>query len=216
MTPASSREAAVPAPHPQEGAREGARTDAHEPPGSLRQRAATEAKRYLTFATYLIVVFGTLILFSINIYARIDRDTPHYPGYHFYALGLINALILAKFMLIAEAARLGSLSVGRHISRGPTIYVVLYHALLFTIVLVAAYGLEEVLVGAWHGQAPGVVLPEMAGGPRGVLTFAWVMFVVLLPYFAFQEIDRVLGAGRLRDLLLRARGQASAARDDRG
>ena len=31
----------------------------------------------------------TLILFSINIYARIDRDIPHYPGYHFYALGLL-------------------------------------------------------------------------------------------------------------------------------
>ncbi|MEE7504766.1 hypothetical protein [Methylobacterium mesophilicum] len=210
MPPASSREAAIPDP----GERSGA--DTHEPPVSLWQRVADEAKRYLVFATYLIVVFGTLILFSINIYARIDRDIPHYPGYHFYALGLINALVLAKFMLIAEATKLGSLSFGRRISRRPLVYVVLYRALLFTAVLVAAYGLEEVLLGAWHGQAPGAVLPEVAGGPRGVLTFAWVMFVVLLPYFAYQEIGHVLGAGRLRDLLLCAQGQVRAAREGSG
>lgn len=210
MPPASSREAAIPGPA------EGPRADAQAPPGSLWQRAADEAKRYLAFATYLIVVFGTLILFSINIYARIDRDIPHYPGYHFYALGLLNALILAKFMLIAEATKLGSLNLGRRIGHRPLVYVVLYRALLFTAVLVAAYGLEEVLVGAWHGRAPSAVLPEVAGGPRGVLTFAWVMFVVLLPYFAFQAIDRALGTGRLRDLLLRAQGRVGAAREVRG
>ncbi|MBE7198861.1 MAG: hypothetical protein INR70_13810 [Parafilimonas terrae] len=197
MPPATSREAAGTGPQGLP------RADAREGVGSLWQRATAEAKRYLAFATYLIAVFGTLILFSINIYARIDQDIPHYPGYHFYALGLINALVLAKFMLIAEATKLGSLSLGRRLVRRPLVYVVLYRALLFTAVLVAAYGLEEVLVGAWHGRAPSAVLPKMAGGPRGVLTFAWVMFVVLLPYFAFQEIDRVLGAGRLRDLLLR-------------
>ncbi|GJE13591.1 hypothetical protein [Methylobacterium longum] len=200
MHPAPSREAAG------TGSQGLPRADAPERSGSLWRRAAAEAERYLAFAIYLIVVFGTLILFSINIYARIDRDIPNYPGYHFYALGLINALVLAKFMLIAEATKLGSLRFGRRVGRRPLVYVVLYRALLFTAVLVVAYGLEEVLVGAWHGKAPGAVLPEMAGGPRGVLTFAWVMFVVLLPYFAFREIGRVLGAGRLRDLLLRAQG----------
>ena len=210
MPPASTQEAAIPGPQ------EGPRAGVHAPPGSLWHRAADEAKRYLAFATYLIVVFGTLILFSINIYARIDRDIPHYPGYHFYALGLINALVLAKFMLIAEATKLGSGGLGRRISRRPVVYGVLYRALLFTAVLVAAYGLEEVLVGAWHGQTPGAVLPEVAGGPRGVLTFAWVMFVALLPYFAYREIGRALGAGRLRDLLFRAQGQVHAARSGRG
>lgn len=200
MHPVSSQQAASVAPDPRDLA--AAQTGA--PSGSLKQRAAAEAKRYLAFATYLIVVFGTLILFSVNIYARIDQDIPHYPSYHFYALGLINALVLAKFMLIAEATKLGSLAIGRRIERSPLVYVILYRALLFTAVLVVAYGLEEVLVGAWHGKRPGAVLPEMAGGPRGVLTFAWVMFVALLPYFAFQEIGRVLGTERLRALLLRA------------
>ncbi|MBA9061330.1 MULTISPECIES: hypothetical protein [Methylobacterium] len=195
--------AAAPAPAPAPAPRELPGADGRAKSRSLGRRAAAEAKRYLAFAIYLIVVFGTLILFSINIYARVDQDIPHYPSYHFYALGLINALVLAKFMLIAEAAKLGSLRLGRRITRGPLVYGILYRSLLFTAVLVAAYGLEEVLVGAWHGKAPGTVLPEMAGGPRGVLTFAWVMFVALLPYFAYREIGRVLGGGRLRVLLLR-------------
>jgi hypothetical protein len=204
MHPVSSQQAASVAPDPQDLAP--AETGA--PSESLKQRAAAEAKRYLAFATYLIVVFGTLILFSVNIYARIDQDIPHFPSYHFYALGLINALVLAKFMLIAEATKLGSLAIGRRIERKPLVYVILYRAILFTAVLVVAYGLEEVLVGAWHGKRPGAVLPEVAGGPRGVLTFAWVMFVALLPYFAYQGIGRVLGADRLRALFLRAPGAA--------
>jgi hypothetical protein len=204
MHPNSSQQAASVAPDPQDLAP----VETGAPSGSLKQRAAAEAKRYLAFATYLIIVFGTLILFSVNIYARIDQDIPHFPSYHFYALGLINALVLAKFMLIAEATKLGSLAIGRRIERKPLVYVILYRSLLFTAVLVVAYGLEEVLVGAWHGKRPGAVLPEMAGGPRGVLTFAWVMFVALLPYFAFQEIGRVLGADRLRALFLRAPGAA--------
>src|SRR4051812_43508856 len=69
---------------------------------SIAERAAEEAKRYLAFAAYLVIVFGTLILFSINIYARLDQEVRHYSSYHFYALGLINALVLAKFMLTIE------------------------------------------------------------------------------------------------------------------
>lgn len=202
MPPATSRKAAPVAAEPRDLPRAGGSTQSR----SLWERAAAEAKRYLVFASYLMVVFGTLILFSINIYARIDTDVPYRPSYHFYALGLLNALVLAKFMLIAEAMKLGSLSVGRRIRRGPLIYIILYRSVVFTVVLVLAYALEEVLVGAWNGKAPGVVLPKMAGGPRGVLTFAWVMFVALLPYFAYREVGRVLGAGRLRALLLRAPG----------
>ncbi|MDP4002746.1 hypothetical protein [Methylobacterium sp. NEAU K] len=167
---------------------------------SLASRIAKEAKRYLAFATYLLVVFGTLILFSLNIYARLDQQVQHYPSYHFYALGLINALVMAKLMLIAEAAKIGSGSVGRRLRQGPLAYVILYHALLLTAFLIAAYGVEEVLVGAWHGKAPRDVLAEMGGGPRSVASLAWVMFVALIPYFAYQEFGRVLGEAHLSAL----------------
>lgn len=142
--PPLSQKAASAAPAPLDLARPGG----GEPSRSLKQRAAAEAKRYIAFAIYLVIVFGTLILFSINIYSRIDRSVPNYPSYHFYALGLINALVVAKFVLIAEAAKIGSRTFGRRIQQKPLVYVILYRALLFTAVLVAAYGLEEVLVGA--------------------------------------------------------------------
>ncbi|MCF4129859.1 hypothetical protein [Methylobacterium sp. SyP6R] len=187
------------------------RAGAGPPRPTLAQRAAREAGRYLGFATYLLVIFGTLILFSVNIYARADQDVPHFPSYHFYALGLINALVLAKFMLIAEAAKLGSLTVGRRLGEGPLVYAILYRSLLFTAVLMAAYVLEELLVGAWHGKAPRAVLPEMAGGPRGFASFAWVMFVALIPYFTYREIDRATGGARLRALLLEPAGRRADA-----
>lgn len=203
----------MPAAPPRPGAldpRDRAGSGARMPTPSLAQRAAHEAGRYLSFAAYLIVIFGTLILFSVNIYARADQDVPHFPSYHFYALGLINALVLAKFMLIAEAAGLGSLIVGRRLETGPLVVAILYRALVFTAVLVAAYGLEEVLVGAWHGRSPRLVLPEIAGGPAGLTSFAWVMFVALIPYFTYREIDRATGGAMLRALLMEPAGRRAA------
>ncbi|MFH6783305.1 MULTISPECIES: hypothetical protein [Methylobacterium] len=204
MPAAPPRQAALD-PRDRAGSRAGA------PAPSLARRAAREAGRYLSFAAYLIVIFGTLILFSVNIYARVDQDVPHFPSYHFYALGLINALVLAKFMLVAEAAKLGSLTVGRRLEEGPLVYAILYRSLLFMAVLVAAYVLEEVLVGAWHGKPPRTVLPEMAGGPNGLATFAWVMFVALIPYFTYREIDRATGGARLRALLMEPAGRREDA-----
>ncbi|ACA16047.1 conserved hypothetical protein [Methylobacterium sp. 4-46] len=207
MSPVSPRQLAPLAPGPQDQASAGASTTSH----SLARRAAAEAKRYLGFASYLVVIFGTLILFSVNIYAQVDQEVQHFPSYHFYALGLINALVLAKFMLIAEAAKVGSLTgIGRRLEGGPLLYVILYRSLLFTAVLAAAYVLEELLVGAWHGKPPRAVLPEMAGGPRGLATFAWVMFVALIPYFTYREIDHATGGAQLRALLLGPAGRRHA------
>lgn len=182
---------------------------------SIAARVAAETKRYLGLAAYLLVIFGTLILFSLNVYARADRDVQHYPRHHFYAIGLINALVLAKFMLIAEAAKLGSFAIGRRLDRGPLAYAILYRALLFTVVLVAAYVLEEVVLGAWRGRSPRDVLPELAGGPRGLASFAWVMFVALVPYFAYRALGRALGADRLRALLF-GKGRGEGLGEGRG
>ncbi len=203
--PASSPRQAALDPRDRAGSGQGS------PTPSLARRAAHEAGRYLGFAAYLLVIFGTLILFSVNIYARADEDVPHFPSYHFYALGLINALVLAKFMLVAEAAKLGSLTVGRRLEEGPLAYAILYRSLLFTAVLVAAYVLEELLVGAWHGKPPRAVLPEMAGGPRGLASVAWVMFVALIPYFTYREIDRATGGMWLRALLMESAGRRADA-----
>jgi hypothetical protein len=184
------------------------RTGPGAPEHPLAHRLVDEARRYLAFATYLVVVFGTLILFSLNIYTRLDRDTQHYSSYHFYALGLINALVLAKFMLVIEATKLGSLSFGRRLQQGPLVYEILYRAVLFAAVLTAAYVSEEVLMGVWHGRSVGEVLPDVAGGPRGLLTFAWVMAVALIPYFSLRAIERALGEAKLRALLLGTRLEA--------
>jgi hypothetical protein len=178
---------------------------------SIARRAAEEAQRYLGFVAYLCVVFGTLILFSLNVYSKIDGEVPHYPGYHFYALGLINALVFAKILLVAEAANVGGRFIGRRLREGPLVYPILYRSVLFSAVLILAYVLEEVLVGAWHGKTTAEVLPEVGGGPRGLASFGWIMFVALIPYFTYREIGRVLGETALRALLLTRRPAPKAS-----
>ncbi|GJD55548.1 hypothetical protein [Methylobacterium dankookense] len=173
------------------------------PEHSWARRAIDEVERYLWFALYLVVVLGTLILFSLNIYARVDHDVPHYSSHHFYVLGLINALVFAKIMLLAEAVGVGSRLIGRRLEAGRLVTVILYRVSAFTVVLVAAYVLEAVLEGMWHGKAVEQVLSEVAGGPLGLVSLAWTLLVALMPYFAYRELGRVLGHRRLRAIMLK-------------
>ncbi|WP_431311074.1 LysR family transcriptional regulator [Methylobacterium nigriterrae] len=129
-------------------------------------RAAAEAKRYLGFVVYLLVIFGTLIVFSIVLYARLDGDAGHLPASHFFTLGLVNALVLGKIMLLAEAAGVGTRAFGRRLRSGPLAYAILYRALVFALVLVLADVAEEVLVGLWRGRSVAETLPEIAGRPE--------------------------------------------------
>jgi hypothetical protein len=105
----------------------------------------------------------------------------------------------------------GGRFIGRRLREGPLVYPILYRAVLFSVVLIAAYALEDVLVGAWHGKAMAEVLPEVGGGPCGLASFGWIMFVALIPYFAYQEIGRVLGETTLRALLLTRRPAPKAS-----
>jgi hypothetical protein len=42
----------------------------------------------------------------------------------------------------------------------------------------------------------------------GILAVGLIVFVALIPFFAFSEIGRVMGEDKLRSLLLKERGTA--------
>jgi hypothetical protein len=76
--------------------------------------------------------------------------------------------------------------------------------------LVAFYLAEEVVIGLVQGKTAGESLPTFGGGsPGGLASVALLMAISLLPFFAFREIDRVLGPGVLRDLVLARRSKGS-------
>jgi hypothetical protein len=55
--------------------------------------------------------------------------------------------------------------------------------------------------GATREEIAGSVPTFGAGGFAGLVTVAAIMFIMLIPYFAFRDIGRALGPGELRKLL---------------
>ena len=67
------------------------------------------------------------------------------------------------------------------------------------------------VVGWFHGETISASVPVIGGGGiAGLVCVAVIMFVSLIPFFAFRVLDRELGRDRLRELLFSRRGHPSA------
>jgi hypothetical protein len=161
----------------------------------LKERASQEFRRFLVIFFYLWVVFGLLSIHKSIVLSQHHLDTEE------HAFAIINAFVFAKVLLVGEQLKLGT-----RFSHRPLIYPVLYKCLVFTVVLIVFHIVESVAVGLWHGHTFVESLPPMIGwNPRGLLAVGVICFVLLLPFFGFREVARVIGRRELRALLLEPR-----------
>jgi len=80
-------------------------------------------------------------------------------------------------------------------------------AALFAIVFIVFHVLERLAVGLWHGSTLTDSVPPAIGGGgfAGLISVAAIMFVMLIPYFAFRDLGRALGHEELRKMLFSSR-----------
>lgn len=162
----------------------------------LKERGLDEARRFLFRFIY---VWAFCALFALHKTFVLRGSIGDGQG-----LAIINAFILAKIIFIAE-----TFHVAEHFARRPPIYAVLYKSAVFTIILISFRVAEDVLHGMWHGKPIARSILELAGG--GVQTIACegiLIFIVLLPFFAYIEISRAIGSEELHSLLFRIRTRA--------
>ena len=115
--------------------------------------------------------------------------------YH-QGFAIINAWLLAKVMLIAEMFH-----VADNLKHKPLIYPIAFKSAVFSVILISFYILEEVLVGVWHGKTLANSMPTVGGGRLvGILLVGFIMFVVLMPFFALRELGRDIGDDKLYEL----------------
>ena len=172
-------------------------TESHPTPDqlTLKQKASEEFKRFLVIFLYLWVVFGLLSLHKSIVLSQ------HHLDYEEHTFAFINAFVFAKVLLTAEHFRLGT-----RFSHKPLIYPILHKCFIFTVVLISFHILESVVVGVWHGRTITDSIPPMFGwNPKGLLAVGVMCFILLLPFFAFREITRVIGRSKMRALLFEPR-----------
>jgi hypothetical protein len=108
------------------------------------------------------------------------------------SFAIVNALIFGKVILIAEALELGKNLKGRSLA-----WIALGKSLLFTILLIAFHIAEDAIRAWFAGEPLSANAADFGGTLSGLLTPAAIFFVTLTPFFALQEVARVLGSGAL-------------------
>jgi hypothetical protein len=157
----------------------------------LRERFIHEMKRYLAVVLFLFFFFAGFTTYRRLILASYEID------YVEYGWALIKALVLGKVILIGQLLHLGERFHDR-----PLILSTLWKTLIFGL-LIAAFAVLERVVGSFIHHRP--LADEFSfSGPDGYELLARIplQVVALIPLFAFMELGRVIGEGRLEALFL--------------
>jgi hypothetical protein len=154
---------------------------------TLQQRAMHEVKEFVVIAVYLYITLGAVILMKAAVLHS------HGIEFGFWGLAAIKAAVLAKFMLIGNAFKIGERNMTR-----PLIWPTLHKAFGFLVLLIIMTTIEEVVVGLFHDQSIASSLGELIG-PRleETMVGSLIMLLVLIPFFAFRVLSEALGEGRL-------------------
>jgi len=159
-------------------------------PGALIDAVIREARKFVVRFLYLWILFA---LFALHKSVLLPEE-----GYIYgQGFAVLNAFVLAKVMLVAD-----NLHVGETFDTRPLIYPVLFKSALFAIILICFDLIEEVVMKNLRGESLVAGIWSVAGGSlKGILSVGIIIFVVLIPYFAFREMAKVVGERQMRELL---------------
>lgn len=159
-------------------------------------RAKHGLSRFVIMFLYLLVAFT---LFQVHEYVVLAE---HQIPYTRYGFAIVNALVLAKVMLVADELRLGD-----WFPRHPLLYPIFIRSALFAAVFIVFDIAEKVVIGLFNGQSLATSIPTIGGGGvLGSVLIGAILAVALMPFFAFTELSKILGPGVLKRVLLTERG----------
>jgi len=167
---------------------------------SWKQKVISELIEYWIVVAYLASFFGVFTWYRRLILAEYQISYWH------YGIILIEALVLAKVILIGEALRLG-----RRLEDNPLIVPTIYKSVVFTLFVGVFSVVEHTIEGLIDGRGwAGGVEEIFSKGQYELLARCLVTFVAFIPFFAFKELERVLGEGQITTLFFRRTAATTA------
>jgi len=158
---------------------------------SLKERAVHQLREFSAMFLYLWALFALLVMNQSAVLRHAHDAQAH-------GFAIINALILAKVLLIGEDLR-----IGNRFRDKPLLYSIFYRCFVFTILIMAFHVVERLIGGLFSGRTIAQSFPDVGHGSlKGIFSVAATAFVALIPFFAFREISRVIGSKELWSLLL--------------
>jgi hypothetical protein len=167
--------------------------DVHTKSSAWKQKVVHELIEYWVTFSYLAFFLVAFVWYRRLVLAEYQVQ---YTNYWF---PLIEAAVLAKVILIGDFLRFG-----RALEQKPLILPTLYRTVMFSVWVWLFSLLEATVRGLLHGKGLAAGFEEIANkGRYEFLSWCVVIFVAFIPFFAFKELERVLGKDTLRGLFWR-------------
>ncbi|MGZ4964421.1 MAG: hypothetical protein ACXWC8_17835, partial [Limisphaerales bacterium] len=150
---------------------------------------------YAINALYLAVFFGAFAWYRRFVLAEYEIK------YLNYGSAIIEALVLAKVVWFGEV-----IGLVRDRGNRPLLYPTIQKAFVFTVFFGVFAIIEHMVGGMIEGiGASGGMLKLWHEGMYELLARCMVTFCALIPFFAFRELARTFGEGKLWKLFFRRR-----------
>jgi hypothetical protein len=150
---------------------------------TFKTRAKEQIRDFAVMSLYLWIVFGMMAIHESIILSQ------HQINYIAHGFAVVNALVFAKVMLVAQ-----DFNLGHRLHDKPLIYAVIFKSLLFAIALICFHVVEHVLIGMWDGKPIAQSIAEVGADKLvGIVSLGIISTVALAPFFLLSEISRVIG-----------------------
>jgi hypothetical protein len=171
---------------------------------SFKQKIKHELIEFWVIAFYLMFFFCALVAYTLLLLKKYDVSNDAMN----FGFAIVNALVIGKVILVGEMMHLG-----RGYERRPLWQSVLLKSVVFSVLVLVFHIVEEIVKRIIHGQPRGTVWHHLQ--MEDMVARTLVVFCAFIPLFAFSELRRVLGEGKLY-ALVRGRGVAEDAKSPAG
>lgn len=168
-----------------------------------KAKIAHEAREFLSLFVYLAFFFCALAAYNMLLLKKYHIE------YLTFSFALINALVIAKVILIGDA-----LHIGRQCEERSLLVAAVVKSLLFGLLVFAFHVVEELMKWMLHRSNAGGMFGDMHIDQA--LARSLIIFCTFIPLFAFRELRRLLGEGEFYSLVFhsKAKRQAGARAED--
>jgi hypothetical protein len=156
---------------------------------TLRRKVAQEFWQLISLTAYLGVFFCVLDTYSMLLMNQFHI------AYFAYGTALVNAVLVAKAILIGEA-----ISLGQRFEQKPVLYSAIAKATMFAWLVFVLHLLEEMIKSLIVGKTVAATFEDIRFD--GLLMRTIVILCAFVPLFMFSEMRRAIGRDAFRNILL--------------
>ena len=159
----------------------------------FKEKAKEEFEELVAISIYLAFFLSAMTTYTILLLRE------HGGSSLSYAFGIINAVVVAKVILLGRMAHLGRGSEAR-----PLYQTVLFKAFLYSLLVFVFHFLEEVIKRLIDHEPSGTVIRHI--DPNQMIGRMLLVFCTFIPLFAFLELRRILGGETFSGLFFKQGG----------